>query len=105
MIFIINSPVITSFGSYTYIETSVDDIKEILEKESYISAIGHEEIAVLLSRILNIKVMVNRITISQMPGDKLIVIKPKTRLELYKKYSDRDIEEIGFELGILERNY
>lgn len=105
MIFIINSPVITSFGSYTYIETSVDDIKKILEKESYISAIGHEEIAVLLSRILNIKVMVNRITISQMPGDKLIVIKPKPRLELDRNYSDKDIEEIGFELGILERNY
>lgn len=105
MIFIINSPVITSFGSYTYIETSVDDIKKILEKESYISAIGHEEIAVLLSRILNIKVMVNRITISQKPGDKLIVIKPKPRLELNRNYSDKDIEEIGFELGILERNY
>ena len=105
MIFIINSPVITSFGSYTYIETSVDEIKEILEKESYISAIGHEEIAVLLSRILNIKVMVNRITISQKPGDKLIVIKPKPRLELDRNYSDKDIEEIGFELGILERNY
>lgn len=105
MIFIINSPVITSFGSYTYIETSVDDIKKILEKESYISAIGHEEIAVLLSRILNIKVMVNRITISQKPGDKLIVIKPKPRLELDRNYSDKDIEEIGFELGILERNY
>lgn len=105
MIYIINSSVLTNFGSYVYSEITVEEIRSILEKESYISAIGHEEIAILLSRILNIEILVNRITISQMPGDKLIVIKPKPRLELDRNYSDKDIEEIGFELGILERNY
>lgn len=105
MIYIINSSVLTNFGSYVYSEITVEEIRSILEKESYISAIGHEEIAILLSRILNIEILVNRITISQKPGDKLIVIKPKPRLELDRNYSDKDIEEIGFELGILERNY
>lgn len=103
MIYLINSPVITSFGSFTYAETSVDEIRAILASEPYISAIGHEEIALLLSRILRIDVKVNRITLFQKLEDILIVIKPKPRLELGRKYSDTDIEEVGFELGLLTR--
>ena len=103
MIYVINSPVITSFGEYSYSTTSVDEIKYILDNNEFISVVGHQETATLLTRILGVKIEFNRISVFQEIGDLFIVIKPKTRLDAYKEYTDLEIENIGYELGILCR--
>ena len=103
MIYIINSPVITSFGSFDYKPTDVLEIRQLLSYQPFTSAVGHEETATLLTRLLGVTVSFNRITVKQEAGDIFVVIKPKTRLEINKVYSDIDIENIGYELGLLTR--
>ncbi len=103
MIYIINSPVLTNFGSYEYKECTVDDLKKILRNNEFISAVGHEETATLLTRLLDVHIPYNRIVVHQEAGDIFIVIKPKARLEINKIYSETDIENIGYELGILTK--
>ena len=101
MIYIINSPVLTSFGSYNYSSTDVLEIKQLISNQPFTSAVGHEETATLLTRLLGVTIPFNRITLKQEVGDIFVVIKPKTRLEINKLYSDTDIENIGYELGLL----
>ena len=103
MIYVINSPVITNFGSYDYKPTDVLGIRQLLSDQSFTSAVGHEETATLLTRLLGFAVPFNRITVKQEAGDIFIVIKPTTRLEINKVNSDVEIEEIGYELGVLTR--
>lgn len=103
MIYIINSPVLTSFGSFEYKQSNVDEIRLLLQKNEFISAVGHEETAILLSRLFNAPIPLNRIVVHQQIGDTFIVIKPNTRLEINKIYTETDIENIGYELGLLTK--
>ncbi len=103
MIYIINSPVVTNFGNYEYKPTDVLEIRQLLSDRTFTSAVGHEETATLLTRLLSLNVPLNRIAVKQEVGDIFVVIKPKTRLEINKLYSDTDIENIGYELGLLIR--
>ena len=103
MIYIINSPVITSFGSYDYKPTDVLAISQLLSDQPFTSAVGHEETATLLTRLLGLTVPFNRITVKQEDGDIFVVIKPKTRLEINKVYSDIHVENIRYKLVLLNR--
>jgi len=103
MIYIINSPVITNFGNYQFKPTEVLEIRKLLFNQPFISAVGHEETAALLTRLLGVSIPFNRITVNQEISDIFIVIKPKGRLEINKVYSESEIENIGYELGLLTR--
>lgn len=57
------------------------EIEAIILKEGYISCIGHQSTAILLSNILNQEIPMNRIQIKLNSGDKLIVFQVLVRLE------------------------
>lgn len=102
MIYIINSPVLTSFGTFSYSKSSVQEVISLLSKNDFKSVIGHETTSVLLSKILGVELPFNRETILQQIDDKVVVFKPKLRLE-YKEYTLDELNEIEFELGILTK--
>jgi len=103
MIYIINSPVLTNFGSFEYKQSSINEIKLLLRECEFVSAVGHEAAAALLTKLLETPIPLNRIAVYQGIGDIFIVIKPKNRLDINKEYSQTDIENMGYELGLLRR--
>lgn len=103
MIYIINSSVLTTFGTFEYKESSLEEIKYILNNNAFISVIGHQETASLLSKKLGLSISLNRIEIKQTEDDVLIVIKSKARLYTNKFYSETELEEIGYDIGIIRK--
>ena len=52
---------------------SVEEVKELLLTNDFVSAVGHPDTAVIISSILNVNIPFNRINVSLSPGDVLIV--------------------------------
>jgi len=66
-------------GVIKFRRLNLDEVRELLKGE-FISAIGHESTAKLLSDLLQIQVPVNRIQISLQEGDEVIVVQLLIRL-------------------------
>lgn len=66
------------------------------------SAIGHDGAAEAMSLILGTEVKVNRIQAAPQPGDIAISLKLKGRLPEGVILTAQEMEEIGFELYLLE---
>ncbi|MFZ8855674.1 MAG: STIV orfB116 family protein [Candidatus Nanopusillus sp.] len=77
----------------TFKKLTIDEVKEILSKNNFISAIGHESTALFLSRILDLNIPVNRIAIKLEWGDKLIVLILNKRLPEGQILSLEELEE------------
>jgi hypothetical protein len=71
--------------------------------DGFHSAIGHPETAEVLSELLNTPVPVNRAEYIQQPGEKAIVFKLKSRVPAGTILSRQQIEEVGYEFGLLTR--
>ncbi|EDN67529.1 conserved hypothetical protein [Beggiatoa sp. PS] len=76
-------------------------IPQELLAENFVSAIGHQGTAQLLSNLLNINIPVNRISIEMQPGDKALVFRLKQRMEEGKVFTQEEIAQLPFELGLL----
>jgi hypothetical protein len=100
-VYILNSPILTSFGRYTYRPISIDEARMLLA-EGFISAIGHEATANFISQILGINVPVNRIAISMRPGDKALVFQLLQRLPEGRVLSFEELQAVPYRLGLLE---
>jgi len=109
MRYILNSAVITSEGIYSYKRITVEEAKEWIKKGPYISTIGYEETALVLSEMLGIKIDVNRIVIEMEKGDEALVFRivlPKGSPRIDPKDKGmimRVIENKYWEMGILRR--
>ena len=133
MITLLNTSILTAHGVYRYTPLSLTDAREMLlsalpanaipdikEKINkgeviagascddnndcfWMSAIGHESTAQIMTELLRFKVKVNRIQYRQLKDEKAIVFKLKTRAPEGKILSKEQIEEIGYEWGLLER--
>jgi hypothetical protein len=99
---LLNTSVLTSYGSFTYKPLTLEEARR-LAAEGFESAIGHPETAEVLSELLTTPVPVNRIDYTQQPGEKAIVFKLKSRVPAGTILSRREIEEIGYEFGLLTR--
>ncbi len=101
MIYILNSPVLTGYGSWRLDgPISLDEARQ-LAKDA-ISAIGHQATADILTAQLGIKVEINRIQITMKPGDTALVFRLKRRLPEGTVLGAKDIEFGDFELAKLE---
>lgn len=105
---LLNSSILTSFGSYVYKPLTLEEartlIKEFQREGKVIeSAIGHRSTADLLTTLLDLPVAVNRVEFKQSVNDAALIFKLKERAPEGKVLSHEELEEIGYEFGLLER--
>ena len=123
MITLLNTSILTNYGDFQYSKCSLEDARSLIfnhcpncqgggcptcsgfgEIPSFSSAIGHESTAEILTELLGIEVKMNRQMYKQDVGDTAVVFKLNGRPEEGKILSRNEIEEIGYEFGILKRS-
>lgn len=105
---LLNTSILTSFGTYTYEPLTLEEARALVgefrqEGKSIQSAIGHQTTAELLSTLLGIAVAVNRTEYQQTVGDAALIFKLKGRPPEGKVLSREELEEMGYEFGLLQR--
>jgi len=102
-LYIINTPVLTDYGLWEFSgPLSIREVRTRLEP-GFVSAIGHEASANILSRILNIPIPVNRIQIKMQPKDEALILRLLKRLPEGKVLDESELMALDFELGLLKR--
>ena len=102
MIYALNAPVITNFGSYSFIRILPEEAKTPLAV-GFVSAVGHEGTARVMSGIIGTEIPYNRVPAHMLPGDKAIVLWLLDRPGEGHVYSAEELVNIPSELGLIER--
>ncbi|AOS58378.1 conserved crenarchaeal viral protein [Sulfolobus islandicus filamentous virus 2] len=107
MLYILNSATLPLKPGKEYVihakELTIEEAKELLENERFISAVGHEATAKMLTNIFGVEISMNRIQIFLDDGDKLLSIILKTRLEEGKVIKTvEELEQIGYNIWLFE---
>ena len=100
---LLNTSILTAFGSFMYHEISLEEAQEITAKFPFQSAIGHESTAEILSKLLKQDVKMNRINFSQQVGETAIIFKLNGRPPEGVILTVLEIEKIGYSFGTLIR--
>jgi len=75
---------------------SIDEAKELLSRNKFISAIGHQGTAQLLTQLLGIEIPVNRITVQLEEGDMIIAFFLKQRLPEGVVLSKEELQKLEY---------
>lgn len=103
MIYILNSPVLTSYGQFEFRgPLNINEVKTLLMK-GYDSAIGHQATADILSTLLNINIPVKRQAITMQVGDKALVFRLLTRVEEGVVLDQVQLMKLPYELSVLTK--
>lgn len=100
---IFNGTIATTNGLYRISDISIDEAKELICKNGFISAIGHKSTAEAISHSFNINIPINRIDFKQQVGQKAIVFKLNKRPPEGSILSRNEIETIGYSFKLMER--
>ncbi len=100
---LLNTSILTAYGTYDFQQISLSEARELVKDAEIVSAIGHAATAEILSDLLEIKVEANRVNFVQSVQDIALIFKLKARITEGKVLNRAEIEEIGYEFGILRR--
>lgn len=100
---LLNTSILTAYGAYTYDPVDLHAARALVAGMKYISYIGHESTAQLLSTLLMVEVPMNRQPYRQEPGDIALVLKLNGRPPEGTILSLEEIQDIGYEFGVLRR--
>lgn len=100
---IFNGTVATTNGLYRISDLTTNEAKEILQENGYVSAIGHESTAKIISEIMGMDIPMNRINFTQMVGQKAVVFKLNRRPKEGAILSREQVEKVGFSFKLMER--
>ncbi len=98
-----NGVIITADGEYIISALSEEKAKELVDEYGFISAIGHDATAKILSDILDKEVKKNRIQYRQAPTQFAIALKLNKRPKEGVVLDVEEMLEIGYRLKLIER--
>lgn len=96
---IMNTAILLFDGDYRLEAISLKEAKELL-KDGFLSAVGHQSTADVLTSLLGVDIPMNRITLTEenfQDGQVCLVLKLKSRPPEGKILSIEEIEKIGYE--------
>ena len=104
---VLNTSILTNFGKYQYSEISLDRAREIAQQaddlNQLVSAVGHQSTCDILTKLLGVTIPMNRVEYKQEVGTAALIFKLKGRPEEGKILTVEEIEEIGYNFGLLIR--
>lgn len=104
MKYVFNTTIVVNNGTYKLSDIPVEKAREILADNNFVSAIGHESTANIISTVLGINVPMNRVNASfDNVGDLAVCFKLNSRPKEGSILSYEDLVEIGFSWKLLER--
>ena len=103
MLALLNSPVLTGDGCYRYRTVALDEARQLVAQNDWVSAIGHPAAAEIVSTELGIDCPCNRMDWRQRVGDLALVFKLLRRTAKVGDLSREETLSAGFEWGLLER--
>lgn len=102
MIYLLNSPILTSYGQWTFEgPLTPAQARQKLDGRDFTSAIGHPASARLLERLLDLSVPLARITAVMQPGDSALVLRLLERQPEGAVLDDAQLLRVPYELGWL----
>ena len=102
-LYLLNAPILTSFGDYTYTSSNLEEAKRLIKETGFTSAIGHENTAKFMSEILGVPIPMNRISIHMKLNDKAIIFKLSDRLPEGRVLTLEEMKNIHYEINLLVR--
>jgi hypothetical protein len=100
-VYILNAPVLTGYGVFRYRKSELQEVKELLATNNFVSAVGHEATAKLMSEIIGISIPVNRIAVEMLHGDVAVVFRLLQRIPEGKILNLEELKNLPYELSIL----
>lgn len=100
---VLNGPIVTSFGNYTYFPIPIESAKILINAAEFSSFIGHESTAQIISQLLEKPLGYNRKELKQKIGQIALVFRLKQRAPEGAILTEEELEKIGYEFGILYR--
>lgn len=102
-IVLFNGPVITTTGLYRISDIELGPAKKLVEAYNFISAIGHEATAEIMSELLGVSVPNNRIKFEQAVDQLALVFNLNERPLEGVILSKAEINKIGYSLKLIKR--
>ncbi len=107
MLYIVNSFSLNMISGYKISEIlikklDISEVRDMLMKEEFVSAIGHKATAEFLSKLLGIEIPANRIMVKLGISDKILVFQLGVRLEEGKVLSEDEIRNMPYEFYVIK---
>ena len=105
--YVVNSLIIpVDFEQYPQVtvkirKATVEEVRQLLS-HGFVSAIGHQATADLLTMLIGIEIPYNRITIKAKPGDKLVHFVLRERIPEGRVLTLDELKLLPFDLAISE---
>lgn len=103
MITLLNSPILTTFGKFEYRQIDLDQARLLVQTQPWQSAIGHASTAQVISELLGIECLQNRVQISYAVGEQILVFAPATRLPEGVVFTREEMRRFQYSWGLLDR--
>ena len=101
---LLNSSILTAYGKYSFDALTLSGARQMVHDADEVqSAIGHASTAGILSDLLDFPVSQNRMEYQQQTDEAALIFKLKQRPPEGKILTREEIEEIGYEFGLLTR--
>lgn len=106
MKYILNSAVVTTFGTYRYVPLTVDEAKAwLVAGPEPLSCVGYKETILAFALVLGREIIENRQTVKMQPGDEALVFRLTSRVADPTQKGGVGLQTIldNLEIGLLTR--
>ena len=99
-----NFPYVAGYGSFQHTEISLSEAEKLVSEcgDNWLSAIGHDATAQLLSELFGKRISVNRVDYQYQPGDIQLILRLKKRQPEGSILNRETLEKIGYTFSIIE---